>query len=125
MTTAIIKGRVIPYTRMTQGGKWVKTNAKEYLANQEWLAWELKAQMTPMPERAPLCLKVVFTRAWLFRGDLDNLCKAVLDAAQRAGIVPNDAYIIKIEAEKRVSTLDEDVTEVYLGEPIRVVERIG
>ena len=127
---ATVKGRIIPAVRMTRGGKWVKANAKEYLAKQEWLAWELKTQMTPMPERTPLCLKVEFTRAWLFRGDLDNLVKSILDAAQRAGIILNDAYIVRIEAEKHISTEDDDLTEVsiwqsetYLGQPTEIVKR--
>ena len=34
------------------------------------------------------------------RGDLDNLCKMVLEALQKSGIVKDDAQVAMLEAEK-------------------------
>lgn len=41
------------------------------------------------------------------RGDLDNYVKSLLDGLQRGGVVPNDAAVVEIKANKVYAALDE------------------
>ena len=80
--------RIMPYVRMTQRGKFVKKDALEYQASQQALAWSLKSQMgiqLMVRERLPFEIELEYHAPDIYRYDLDNLIKAVLDAAQ--GIV--------------------------------------
>ncbi len=78
-----LEGPIVPYVRMTQGGKW-KPRAQRYLASQTALAIQFKQQMA----RNDWCrfgkqsLAVALRFSWLDRRqDLDNLEKGLLDAA--------------------------------------------
>lgn len=93
----IIEGfRLIPYVRMTRRGKWVNSRAKEYLDNQEQLAWLFKkkwGQSEPIPENVPLEISFsVHYRDKRVR-DSDNCDKAIRDALQKSGIIRNDRQI--------------------------------
>ena len=84
----IYRHKVIPYVRMTQRGKFVKKNARDYIASKEALAWSLKEQMKErkmFPDRTPFEIEITYIAPNAFQFDIDNLVKAVLDAAQ--GIV--------------------------------------
>ena len=87
-----INGPFKPYTRMTQGGKWVRPDARAYLDSQDALKTQLVAEMIdrPMlPESTPLIVDIVIQHAGGFHNrDLDNEAKAILDAMQ--GIVFKD-----------------------------------
>ena len=41
------------------------------------------------------------------RGDLDNYVKSLLDGLQRGGVVPNDAAVVEIKANKVYAALGE------------------
>jgi len=113
--TATLEGYILPYVRMTQAGKWVKAKAKEYLVNQNYLAWQLKLQLDPLPKKTPIAVSLIFWRKWLYVGDLDNLEKAVLDALQLAGILPNDAWVVRVVKEKFRAEEGPDRTEINLA----------
>jgi len=113
-----ITGVVKPYVRMTQRGKWVKPDALEYLASRADVARQVQYAMAandwPMlPEHMPLWCSIVVTRSQaLHKCDLDNIVKAVLDAAQ--GIVfRNDCWIDAICATRTRG--DVDVTTLEVG----------
>ena len=102
-----IHATVVPYTRMTQRGKYVKPNALRYLASQK----ELKLLMSIanhnreyyqdwyVPEKVQFRLVVTFYVNNLHKCDLDNLTKAILDAGQ--GILyKNDSWCDSIEADR-------------------------
>lgn len=77
---------VMPYVRMTQKGKW-KPQAQKYLASQGQLRLLLQNQMQhglqPIPDKTPFYLRVVFYEPVIRHNrDVDNMVKAVLDAAQ-------------------------------------------
>jgi Holliday junction resolvase RusA-like endonuclease len=100
-----ISGKIKPYVRMTQRGKFVKPQAKEYLNSKSSIAWQLKAQMVKrnwemLPKQTPLQVALFITQPKaLHRADLDNIIKAVLDAAQ--GIVyPNDCWVDDITSRR-------------------------
>ncbi len=114
-----IVGKIKPYVRMTQRGKFVRTRngkptqAAEYLDSREALQWQFKAQMVgrEMFGREPLCVSItVFYQGGYHNHDLDNVIKAILDAMN--GIVyPDDQWIDAICAV-RGSADDEELSAV-------------
>lgn len=101
-----LKGKPIPYVRMTRKGKFVKKRAKDYLACKDDLAWQFKKRMTEKGYkrygREPLCVSIEFCYADGpdHRRDLDNEIKAVVDSAN--GIVwEDDRWIDHIDAERK------------------------
>lgn len=96
--------KVTPYVRMTQRGKFVKANAQEYLLSKYALALSLKNQMqikeiNSLPGQTPFAIVLNYTAPNVYQFDLDNLVKAVLDAAQ--GVVfPDDRWCQSISASK-------------------------
>ena len=82
-----LTGTVKPYVRMTRRGKWVDPQAQEYLASQDALGWQLKQQMQAnewemIPRGIPLAAVIVIQPV-RHDEDIDNLAKALLDAAQK------------------------------------------
>lgn len=97
----ILTGKIIPYVRMTQRGKWVDERAQEYLSNKDELARQFRRQCPEMlPEQKPLLMVAIIETPTPHKGDLDNICKAILDAAQ--GIVfRNDCWIDMISIQRK------------------------
>lgn len=88
--TITLTGKVQPYTRMTQHGKYVSAKAQKYLASQEALAWQMAQQVTEkpyFPKEARLSVSIQLHGKYI-RGDSDNIQKAVHDAAK--GILWHD-----------------------------------
>lgn len=101
----LIEGKIKPYVRMTQRGKFVSPQAQEYLRSRAATQWQLKEQMRGRdmpPDRTPLVAHIeMVMEGGLHRPDLDNQVKALLDAAQ--GIVfRNDLWIDEVHAERRL-----------------------
>lgn len=100
----VYEGEIVPYVRMTQRGKFVKPDAQRYLASKDALGWFMRETMVKWgPERlqdkTPFKLTMNLCRPDVFRFDLDNAVKAVLDAAQ--GIMfADDRYCVIVEAMK-------------------------
>lgn len=108
-----LSGTVKPYVRMTQRGKWCRPEAREYLASKASLAAQMWLAMsrngwTILPRRTPLrCYLMLSNDKVSHRCDLDNIVKAMLDAAQ--GVVfPNDCWIDSIWASRNIG--DERIT---------------
>ncbi len=109
----IITGRIKPYVRMTQRGKWVKPQAIEYQASKSALQYQLSAQMAQhgwdtLPGQTPLAMHLVLGYR-RHSQDLDNIIKAVADAAN--GVVyPDDRWIDRITAERIGGPRDDEQT---------------
>jgi len=100
-----IYAEVVPYVRMTQRGKWVKPDAIRYMNSQR----EVKILMSYakhnrddyedwiVPEKCQFSVVVAFYVKQAHRCDLDNLCKAILDAGQGV-LYKDDRYADKITA---------------------------
>lgn len=73
-----ILGPIVPYVRMTQRGKYVRRNAQRYLASKASIGWQLK-QQRPLLLDGKVSVRVECR--YRARGDLDNILKALLDAA--------------------------------------------
>ncbi len=98
-----LEGPIVPYVRMTQRSKHADPRARRYLASQQALKIQLRQQMTEKDEHEPLTresLEVFLAFWWVnHRQDLDNLVKAILDAA--SGIVwADDRWVDHIEASR-------------------------
>ena len=100
-----IEGKIKPYVRMTQRGKWVKQNAQEYLASRTAVEYQFKQQMTAadwdiLPGQTPLRVRLEFWEAGSFHNkDLDNQVKAVLDAMQ-GYVFPDDRWVDMLHASR-------------------------
>ena len=98
-----LEGPIVPYVRMTQRSKHADPRARRYLASQQALKIQLRQQMTERDDYGPLRrepLEVFLAFWWVnHRQDLDNLVKAILDAA--SGIVwADDRWVDHIEASR-------------------------
>ena len=107
MMRFIIDGKITPYVRMTQRSKWTE-RAQRYLSSQQVIALQLKAQMSrrgwePVPGQTPVAVDLSVTvPGRLHCSDLDNTVKDVLDAAQYAGILPDDRWVDAINARREL-----------------------
>lgn len=101
----ILTGHITPYVRMTQGGKFSDPAAQRYLASQEALRVQMKTQMAAagaemLPAKRSLDVMVMIGTDR--KGDLDNLVKAILDAAQ--GVVfADDRWVDWIHAQREIA----------------------
>jgi len=96
--------KIKPYVRMTQRGKFVKKEAQDYLASKAALGYALRVQMQqaeaqPLEQAQTFELTMRYLAPDVYRYDLDNVIKAVLDAAQNI-VFPDDRYCIDIVASK-------------------------
>ena len=99
-------GRLKPYVRMTQKGKWIEPQAIEYMECKRHLSYLIKNYMNVnklkmLPEKTPLMIEIEIgvPKSQGHRADIDNLCKLILDASQ--GIVFKDDRWIDYVSIKR------------------------
>jgi len=109
-------GRIKPYVRMTQRGKWVDAQAKEYLASKQHLAWQMPEQMQDnewelVARGVPLGAVMVIQPA-LHNCDLDNLAKAILDAA-RGIVFEHDRWVDAVIAVRYDSGDDQAYVTIF------------
>ena len=125
------------FRRIKRGTRFYTPDFKVHFADGHFEYHEVKGWKHPKGETAlkrftkyfPEHKLIIIEEDWFQAANRQGLPALVIgwekpSRNNDAGIIPNDAYIVRIEAEKRISTLEEDVTEVYLGEPIRVVENL-
>lgn len=118
-----IEGTVVPYTRMTRRGKYVKPDAIKYLDSQNRLKTLLSEAnhnreyygMWHVPEKVEFMAEMSFNVASLHHCDLDNLIKAVMDACQ--GVLFKDDRYCDVISAKRVKCKPGDE-----GVNIRILE---
>lgn len=118
----VVSGSFVPYVRMTRRGMWHSPQAQRYLDSQGYLRMHLAQQMgshgwTEIPKKVPLAVTILIERQNRLHGaDLDNLGKAVLDAAQ--GIVyADDRYIDRLLVSRRLSDRNRlELTVITLEE---------
>ena len=107
-------GKPVPYVRMTQRGKFVRPEAKRYLASKDALALQMRAKMAGRPPlgREPITVHLEFwyTQGPDHRRDLDNEIKAVLDAGN--GIVWEDDRWIDVIVASRHRAEAQDGVEL-------------
>jgi len=122
-----LSGKVKPYVRMTQRGKWTSQQAQEYLASKAALAYQFLEQRRAIAEAdcsdcglfaadASLLVLVTFEiPSHLHRSDLDNQIKAILDAMN--GIIyKDDRQIDQVLASRGLSDDGEHRTRVSVFE---------
>jgi Holliday junction resolvase RusA-like endonuclease len=97
---------VVPYTRMTQKSKYVNKAAHKYLMSRDTLRWYMRLAMAAgdykMIEKIPVQCTLIFRVTSLHGMDLDNLTKAVLDAAQTI-VFKDDRYVDLILASRTLA----------------------
>ena len=96
-----VPGRPVPAARMTQRGKYVKTQAQRYLAYKEAVGWAARLAM-----RGKEMLKGdVSVEIWVFStgkriGDIDNIGKSILDGMNKI-VYLDDNQVIDFEIHSR------------------------
>lgn len=108
-----LTGRVKPYVRMTQKGKFVSKEALQYLASKDALAFWMRTKMLArgwemIPRGVKLSVGIVIQPV-RHNCDLDNQVKAVLDAAQKV-VFEDDRWVDVITACRHGD--GEDVTHL-------------
>lgn len=97
--------KIKPYVRMTQKGKWMDPQAREYLASKGQLASAFRFQMLryvwdPLPAKTPFAISLHYQAPNIFQFDLDNILKAVMDAAN--GIIfPDDRWCVDFRRQTK------------------------
>jgi Holliday junction resolvase RusA-like endonuclease len=112
-----LTGPIVPYVRRTSRGKY-GPRARRYHASQNRLGQQFAEQMQAqgwftLPDDTPLEVTIFArVRQRLAVKDVDNLAKAILDAAQ--GIVfVDDRHVYDLTVRTRPS--DEDCAQVWVG----------
>lgn len=121
--TIWIEGKVVPYTRMTQRGKYVKPDAIRYIESQTRLKNEISICTEDersdipwfVPEKCRFGVHMTFYVASLHHCDLDNLIKAVIDACQKV-LFKDDRYCDAISASRCKCGDHEEGVQIALYE---------
>lgn len=121
--TIWIEGKVVPYTRMTQRGKYVKPDAIRYIESQTRLKNAIMLEGVSkdvlgeyhVPEKCRFGAVMTFYVASLHHCDLDNLVKAVIDACQKV-LFKDDRYCDTIYASRVKSKDHEEGVQISLYE---------
>ena len=104
-----LPGIIKPYVRMTQRSRFANDQAREYIASRNRLRDDMRTLMIvhgwkTIPRGVPLAVSVVV--GWLRHNqDLDNIAKAVLDAAN--GVVYEDDCWIDMLVAQRATVSGE------------------
>ena len=97
-----IEGEIVPYVRMTQRSMWVNKRALAYRCSQSAIRDQIAIQMAQKQyekiDKQPTLFVITVCTKRGHRFDLDNVVKAVIDAAQTV-VISNDMWIDKISAE--------------------------
>lgn len=107
----VVEGRPKPKARPRMSRKGMVYTPKETIIAEEAYVHALgndcpvfegpvEVEMTFCIDQTLVTIKSIPESETKLRGDLDNYVKTCLDGCQRAGIIPNDRLVMRIEAEK-------------------------
>lgn len=118
MIEITIPGRPVPAVRMTRRGKWIKANAKRYLAYKDIVRWTALDEMKKLgfaPIEGPVGVEL---HAWISGGrpgDIDNIQKSVFDGLN--GVVwYDDRQVVEIHAYRHIGVPQR--TEIKIWEVV-------
>jgi Holliday junction resolvase RusA-like endonuclease len=112
-----LPGEIKPYVRMTQRSRYSEPQAIEYIASRNRLRDDMRTLMLAnrwqmIPRGVPMEVGIII--GWCRHNqDLDNIVKAVLDAANGV-IYEDDCWIDSIEAARALS-VDEQSGAIGLA----------
>ena len=106
--TFILDFPIIPYTRMTRFGKFADPRARAYLANKRAIQLCLKQQMVQanwimLPAKTSLSFALEIWRPKIHTADLENIGKALMDAANKI-VYPDDRWIDAISERRYLAS---------------------
>lgn len=114
----VIAGAIVPYTRVTRGSLWTP-RAQRYYKSQGRIADQIRQQMLInrwliLPAKTPLTVSLELAVSSRIHGkDLDNMTKAVLDAAQGVALV-DDRWVDAIFATRHKAGEDSTIFDITL-----------
>ncbi len=112
----VIPGRPVPYVRMTQRGKFVKSRAKKYLEYKNSIGWIAKTKIKT-PTSASICITVKVYINGNKQGDADNYLKTAMDGLNKIAYI-DDIQVIKASVEKIPCDKKEERMEIVIKEVI-------
>jgi len=98
-----IRAKPISTNRMRRGRTFL---SKEYKEFKEDAVLELLSQKPKKNESKELDVTIIFHCKELYRGDVDNMAKGVLDSCTEAGLWKDDRYIISLTLIKEKAKKD-------------------
>jgi len=127
MVKITIKGRPIPYVRMTQKGKYVRKNAQRYLSYKNIIGYIAKKKIKDPSDKIININVVVYLNGKSTPlgkdGDADNYLKAACDGLNKIAYIDDrqvwEAHVKKIpckKGEERMEIMIKEIDEV--GESI-------
>lgn len=112
----IFDQEVVPYVRTTQRQKFVDSRAMAYSANQNALAWLLKANGRGRIVSFPVVVSlwIEYSNQRKAAADFDNILKAMLDASVKAGVLPDD-NLRHVSGSRHVSIKHSSRNYIFLS----------
>ena len=121
MISVTLTGNPIPAARARAGRGNHFYTPKRYAEYKERLAWALRAAVGDAgPMTGPVQVEAHFYRQTRGRVDLDNLLKAVLDAATEAGVWVDDSQVRRFTDVSVELGSKEPRAEIMVTEPAAV-----
>jgi len=105
MIKLVVPGRPVPYVRMTQRGKYVKDNAKRYLAYKDLIKYvaiiQIKGEISTENMKVIVRVHLHGKKAPMGNdGDIDNYIKSAMDGLN--GIAyKDDRQVVQVYGEKQ------------------------
>lgn len=110
-----IPGRPVPAVRMTQRGKFVKSQAQRYLKYKEQVGWSGKSAIrSPIPKGRYASVSMQFYLCGGQTPDIDNLIKAILDGLN--GIAwEDDKQVVGVHAIRcKAASKQDEYAEIEI-----------
>lgn len=100
MIKLLIPGRPVPAVRMTQRGKYIKSQAQRYLEYKQMVGWAGRVAINrPLPKGHKASVTMRFFLCGGQTPDIDNLIKSILDGLN--GIAwEDDKQVIEVKAQR-------------------------
>ncbi len=112
----VVPGRPVPYVRMTQRGKYVKSRAKKYLEYKNSISWIAKTKIkTPISASIFISVKVFINGKK--QGDADNYLKTAMDGLNKIAYI-DDIQVIKATVEKIPCEKKDERMEIRIKEVV-------
>ena len=107
------EGEFKPYVRMTQRGKFVKPEAKDYLSSKAAMALAFKQHMNGnLLERKPITVDIIIHhKGGYHHRDLDNEIKAIFDACNGT-VWEDDRWVDVVRAKRKRGDRDLIIVDV-------------
>lgn len=104
-----ISSKPISVNSMRKGRTFLTSEYERY---RDMAVWELFGQKPVKNEGKELKVEIRYYLKWMYKADVDNYAKGVIDACTKAGLWEDDRYITSLTLKKIKS--DKDYVEIEI-----------